>query len=320
MAKAPVIALDGGIASLVLGTTNLTGIDVLALTIKNESNIGVGGGPLTFFFADQPEKGSTTTPPTYTTKQVTVPMGQQTTIAYIAPNTKSQMTFYVQKADGTCVGPNCSTYLANWNNGSSTNKSYWAANISPSLNNQPMPGQHWTMTVQNAGMGYYGYLDSPSGQNLPHPGGVPGGAQFRLETQTEINAQPPWAVAVESAIGTILVLVGIGLATGGTGDVAIAVGEASAEIAIDAGAGGAVGGASAEVAVEVGAEVIVEEAVAVDPMANFVNETNAFYEEFVVERGNFLPWGETGIITTEEPDEAWLTENLRGWNNTGFDW
>ena len=144
--------------------------------------------------------------------------------------------------------------------------------------------------------------------------------RFRLETQTEINAQPPWAVAVESTIGTILVLVGIGLATGGTGDVAIAVGEASAEIAIDAGAGGAVGGASAEVAVEVGAEAIVEEAVAVDPMANFVNETDAYYEEFVYERGNFLPWGETGIITTEEPDEAWLTKDLPGWNNTGFDW
>ena len=221
VAKAPVIALDGGIASLVLGTANLTGIDVLALTIKNESNIGVGGGPLTFFFADQPEKGSTTTPPTYTTKQVTVPMGQQATIAYIAPNTKSQMTFYVQKADGTCVGPNCSTYLTNWDNGSSTNRSNWAANISPSLNNQLMPGQHWTMTITNTEEGYNGYLDSPSGQMTengelgPLPaasGNNLAGAQFKLQTQAEITAQPKWAVVTETVVGAIVGLSIVGVA------------------------------------------------------------------------------------------------------------
>ena len=60
-----------------LATTNLTGIDLMTLTIANESNIGAGGSPLTFSFADQPEKGSTTTPPTYATKQVTVPMGNE---------------------------------------------------------------------------------------------------------------------------------------------------------------------------------------------------------------------------------------------------
>ncbi|MGB8852262.1 MAG: hypothetical protein WCC69_01695, partial [Pirellulales bacterium] len=43
VSKAPVIALDEGFASLVLGTTNLTGIDLMALTISNESNIGAGG-------------------------------------------------------------------------------------------------------------------------------------------------------------------------------------------------------------------------------------------------------------------------------------
>jgi hypothetical protein len=437
VAKAPVIALDEGIASVVLGTTNLTGIDVMALTIANESNIGAGGGPLTFFFADQPEKGSTSsvalssiattggisrdgqsfsgggfdgdgnayswealgssrilrgtsvtfdlglpgqpnfvvangqtievpqgssyttlnlagaavnggqenqpitltftdnstavwtqsfsdwcnpqnysgeatiatasyrdnasgetnqttnhiyqysytipsgktlksitlptnsdvrlldiqiTPPTYTTKQVTVPMGQQTTIAYIAPDSSSQMTFYVQKADGTCVGPNCSTYLTNWNGGSGKSDD-WAANISPSLNSQIKAGQHWTMTVQNAGMGYYGYLDSPSGQKLPSASGnTPAGAQFRLETQTEINVQPPWAVAVEATIGTLIVLVGIGLATGGTGDVALAVGEGAADAAVDVGAGDA----TADVAVGGAAETA--ETVAVDPL------------------------------------------------------
>jgi hypothetical protein len=221
VAKAPVIALDGGIASLVLGTTNLTGIDVLALTIKNQSNMGVGGGPLTFFFADQPEQGSTTTPPTYTTKQVTVPMGQQATIAYIAPNIKSQMTFYVQKADGTCVGPNCSTYLTNWDNGSSTNRSNWAANISPSLNNQLMPGQHWTMTITNTEEGYNGYLDSPSGQMTENNELVPlpaasgnnlAGAQFKLQTQAEITAQPKWAVVTETVAGVIVGLSIVGVA------------------------------------------------------------------------------------------------------------
>jgi len=49
VSKAPVIALDQGFASLVLATTHLTGVDVVALTIANESNIGAGGGPLTFF-------------------------------------------------------------------------------------------------------------------------------------------------------------------------------------------------------------------------------------------------------------------------------
>ena len=409
VAKTPGIALDEGFASVVLGTTNLTGIDVVALTISNESNIGAGGGPLTFFFADQPKKGSTTsvalssiattggisrdgqsfsgggfdgfgnayswealgsskilrgtsvnfnlglpgqpnfvvangqtiqvpqgssyttlnlagaasngdqenqpltltftdnstavwtqsfsdwtnpanytnestiatavysdtasggrnqttnhiyqysytipsgktlksitlptnsnvrlldiqiTPATYTTKQVTVPMGQQKTIAYIAPDSSSQMTFYVQKESGTCVGSNCSTYLTNWKGGSGSSDG-WAANISPSLNSQIKYGQHWTMTIQNAGMGYYGYLDSPSGQGLPSASGsTPAGAQFRLETQTEISAQPPWAVALEVEIGTILVLVGVGFLTGGAGDAGI-IGVEVADETID---------------------------------------------------------------------------------------
>ena len=241
VAKAPVIALDGGIASLVLGTTNLTGIDVMALTIKNESNIGAGGGPLTFFFADQPVKGSTTTPPTYTTKQVTVPMGQQTTIAYIAPDSTSQMNFYVQKADGTCVGPNCSTYLTNWNNGSSKSDN-WAANISPSLNSQLKPGQHWTMTIQNTEEGYNGYLDSPSGKNtvngvlgsLPAANGsTPAGAQFKLQTQAEITAQPKWAVVTEDVVGAIVGLVIVSVATAGVADVVFAgVAEGEAEAAV----------------------------------------------------------------------------------------
>jgi hypothetical protein len=220
VSEAPVIALDQGFASLVLATTHLTGDDVVALTIANESNIGAGGGPLTFFFADQPEKGSTTSPPTYTTKEVVVPMGQQTTIAYVAPDSSSQMTFSVQKADGTCVGE-CSTYLTDWNNGSGSSV-YWAANITPSLNSQMRAGQHWTMTIQNAGLGYNGYLSSPSGQLLPPGGGsTPAGAQFTLETQNEINDQPPWAVALEELLGEAIALVGVSILTLGTGDAAI---------------------------------------------------------------------------------------------------
>ena len=81
-------------------------------------------------------------------------------------------------------------------------------------------GQQWKMTLQNAGEGYYGYLDSPSGKNLPGPSGsTPGGAQFRLMTQTEIKAQPPWLLATEATIGTVLVLVGVGILTYGEGDV-----------------------------------------------------------------------------------------------------
>jgi len=399
VAKAPVIAIDQGITSLVLGTTNLTGVDVMALTIVNETNIGAGGGPLTFYFADQPVKGSTTsvalssiattggisrdgqsfsgdgfdgdgnayswealgsskilrgtsvnfnlglpgqpnfvvangqtiqvpqgssyttlnlagaavnggqgnqpltltftdnstavwtqsfsdwcnpanytnestiatalyrdtasgdsiattnhiyqysytipsgktlksitlptnsnvrlldiqiTPPTYTTTEVTVPMGQQKTIAYIAPDSNSGMAFQVQKADGACVG-NCSTFLTNWTSGSGTGPtSHIAQNISPSLNSQMKAGQKWKMTLQNAGEGFYGYLDSPSGQNLPAPSGnTPGGAQFRLMTQAEINAQPAWLLATETKIGTAIVLVGLAITTGGTGDAAL---------------------------------------------------------------------------------------------------
>lgn len=215
VSKAPVIALDQGFASLVLATTHLTGVDVVALTIANESNIGAGGGPLTFFFADQPEQGSTTSPPTYTTKEVVVPMGQQTTIAYIAPDSSSQMTFSVQKSDGTCVGSTCSTYLTDWADGSGSSIN-WAANISPSLNSQIKAGQHWTMTIQNAGLGYNGFLSSPSGKRLPATG-----AQFKLMTQNEINDQPPWAVALEKIGGEAIALVGITILTAGTGDAAI---------------------------------------------------------------------------------------------------
>jgi hypothetical protein len=231
VSKAPVIALDEGFESIVLGTTHLTGVDVVALTIANESNIGAGGGPLTFSFADQPEKGSTTSPLTYTTKEVVVPMGQQTTIAYIAPDSSSQMTFSVQKSDGTCVGTTCSTYLTDWADGSGSSVN-WAANLSPSLNSQIEAGQHWTMTIQNAGLGYNGYLSSPSGKKLPA-----GGAQFKLMTQNEMNDQPPWAVALEKIGGEAIALVGITILTAGTGDAAV-LEEESTELLLKEGENG----------------------------------------------------------------------------------
>jgi len=228
VSKAPVIALDQGVESLVLATAHLTGVDVVALTIANESNLGAGGSPLTFFFADQPVTGSVATPTTaatYATKPVTVQMGQQTTIAYIAPDNSSQMTFSVQKADGTCVGADCSTYLTDWADGSGSSVN-WAANLSPSLNSQMKAGQHWTMTIQNAGLGYNGYLSSPSGQGLPAASGsTPAGAQFKLMTQNEINDQPPWAVALEELAGEAIALVGVSILTLGTGDAAIAGAE-----------------------------------------------------------------------------------------------
>jgi hypothetical protein len=74
-------------------------------------------------------------------------------------------------------------------------------------------GQHWTMTIQNAGLGYNGYLSSPSGKRLPA-----GGAQFKLMTQNEINDQPPWAVALEKIGGEALLVVGITIATAGVAD------------------------------------------------------------------------------------------------------
>ena len=438
VSQAPVLALDTGFASLVLATTNLTGVDLMALTIANESNIGVGGSPLTFFFADQPVKGSTTsvalssiastggisrdgqsfsgggfdgdgnayswealgsskilrgtsvtfklglpgqpnfvvangqtiqvpqgtsyttlnlagaavnggqenqpltltftdnstavwtqsfsdwcnpedytnestiatasyrdnasgdtnqttnhiyqysytipsgktlksitlptnsdvrlldiqiTPPIYTTKQVTVPMGQQTTIVYVAPDSASQMTFYVQKADGTCVGPDCSTYLTDWTNGSGNNN-YFASNISPSLNTQVKSGQHWTMAIQNAGEGYYGYLNSPSGQNLPHPGGVPGGAQFKLMTQAEIATQPPWAVATEEIVGKIAGVAILTVATGGVADAVLGT-EVVVNDVVVSGAGDVVADAGADAGADY--EGGLNERIAVDP-------------------------------------------------------
>ena len=232
VAKSPTIAV-GTVESFVLGQANLSGVDTMTLTIKNESNIGAGGGPLTFFFADQPVAGcdpSATVTCTYTTKQVTVPMGQQETITYIAPDDSSQMNFWVQKGDNTCVGATCSTYLTDWKSGTGSSDT-WAANLNPSLNSQMKAGQHWTMTVQNAGFGYFGFLDSPAGQNLPSASGnTPGGARFQLMTQAEINSQPPWARVLEEELGEIIGLTILTIATGGLADAALGLDFVATEV------------------------------------------------------------------------------------------
>ncbi|MFZ9683380.1 MAG: hypothetical protein ACO3DQ_09310, partial [Cephaloticoccus sp.] len=253
----------GIVESQVLGHMNITGVDLLQVTIKNESNIGVGGGPLTFFLADTPETTATdSTPAVYTQKQVTVPMGQQTTVTYVGPDSSSQLNFTVQKGDDTCVGPNCSTYLPDWNSGSGLGSSDRAASISPSLNSQIKSGQHWTMTIQNAGLGYYGYLDSPAGQNLPDgSGSTPDGARFQLMTQAEISTQPEWARQLEEDIGAVVGLVIISAVTFGGADVAIAgavAEEATAEAAAEATAEVTAEAAAGEAAAEGGGEAVTE--------------------------------------------------------------
>ena len=294
VSKAPVISLDEGFASVVLATTNVTGIDVVALTISNESNLGAGGGPLTFFFADQPVKGSVataTTPATYATKPVTVPMGQQTTIAYIAPDSSSQMTFTVQKADDTCVGSDCSTYLPDWNDGSG-GSSNWAANISPSLNSQIQAGQQWTITIQNAGLGYTGTLSSPSGKGLPTAG-----AQFKLMTANEINDQPHWATELETILGEATIIVGLTIATGGTADVAVIT-----EVAVDT-----VAVETVTVTAEVAEQIIVlEEEFVVDDeseLTNFLDDSSlkGSFQGSIVDPGDIY-----------RENKLWYNEQFRG--------
>ena len=305
VSKAPVIALDQGFASVVLATAHLTGVDVVALTIANESNLGAGGGPLTFFFADQPVKGSVataTTPATYATKPITVQMGQQTTIAYIAPDITSQMTFTVQKADDSCVGTDCSTYLPDWSDGSG-GSSNWAANISPSLNSQIQAGQHWTMTIQNAGLGYTGTLSSPSGKKLPL-----GGAQFKLMTQNEINDQPPWAVAVEKIVGEVIAVVGITILTAGTGDAAIAA-DLSIEVSV-----GAAGDTTVAVSLDTGNGLLYAEDYVADPV--FEGPDNVFRSgdyiytvtptNSVIAELNILP---KDFIQAVDPYANWFIDN-----------
>ena len=304
VAQAPAIQV-GEVVSNVLGQMNLTGVDLLQVTIKNESNIGAGGGPLTFFFADNPEAGSVatdSTPATYTQKQVTVPMGQQKTITYVGPDSFSQLTFYVQKADGTCVGPNCSTYLPDWKSGSGSS-SKWAANISPSLNSQVKSGQSWTMTIANAGLGYWGFLDSPAGQNLPNPSGsTPGGAQFQLMTQAEMTTQPPWMRELDAVVGELVGLAIITVATAGTGDIVLVAADATEEAATDA---------AEEVVAEEGADAAVDAQPWGSIAGDGVTDENVAVDRFV--QSEIQASGQVGLFFSDiSADGPEVDEVARG--------
>jgi len=128
------------------------------------------------------------------------------------------------------------------------------------------------MTIQNAGLGYYGYLDSPAGQNLPDgKGKTPDGARFQLMTEAEIKTQPEWARQLEEDIGAVVGLVIISAVTFGGADVAIgaavaeeataeAVADATAEVTAEAAADGAI--------VDGGGEAVTEDILT----DSFVNE------------------------------------------------
>jgi len=243
VASAPTIGEDRA-ESYVLGKLNLTGVDMLTVTLVNESNVGAGGSSLDFFMADQPRvKGSgevqqyldqlearliadgvlaqpltrdelgrldlvahnalweiTKDPilewvleyyvadavralqqPLYKSMSVTVPMGGQRTITYVGTNSSSTLAFSVQKASGV-VGGTASTYLPDWTHGKGKSDKY-AANINPSLNGRIAVGQHWTVTVQNAGAGFWGWINRPSARH-----GLKSAA-FRIATGRRIQRE-----------------------------------------------------------------------------------------------------------------------------------
>jgi hypothetical protein len=139
------------------------------------------------------------------------------------------MNFYVTKPKDK------KNFLVNWKSGKGSHDN-WGANISPSLNSQVKSGQKWTLTVQNAGLGYWGFLDSAHGTNLPSASKkYPAGAQMHIETAAEAKAQPPWAVAVEEVVGEIVGVVVISVATAGLADVAVGA-AVGGEVVVDSGA------------------------------------------------------------------------------------
>ncbi len=235
VATAPKI-FEREVQSYVLGHMNLTGVDMVALTLINESNVGAGGSALEFFLADQPNDESV-----YTSKSVTVPMGEHRTIAYVGTNAASVLAFTMQKASNV-VGGTASTYIPQWSRGKSNNPQKYAANITPSLNGRIAPGQHWTLTIQNAGAGFWGWIDRPSARHglweggLPYGSGKknPPGAEFKMLTQAEIDLgdQPEWAKVLEKVAGFAVITVatmGVGIALAPAEATAAAAGIAEAD-------------------------------------------------------------------------------------------
>jgi hypothetical protein len=211
---------------------------MVALTLINESNVGAGGSALEFFLADQPNDESD-----YTSKSVTVPMGEHRTIAYVGTNAASVLGFTMQKASNV-VGGTASTYIPQWSRGKSNNTQKYAANITPSLNGRIAPGQHWTLTIQNAGAGFWGWINRPSARHgewedgLPYGSGKknPPGAEFKMLTQAEIDLgdQPEWAKILEQVAGTVVLTVatmGVGIALAPVEATAAATGLAEADAA-----------------------------------------------------------------------------------------
>ena len=239
VATAPKI-FEREVQSYVLGHINLTGVDMVALTLINESNVGAGGSALEFFLADQPNDESV-----YTSKSVTVPMGEHRTIAYVGTNAASVLAFTMQKASNV-VGGTASTYIPQWSRGKSNNPQKYAANITPSLNGRIAPGQHWTLTIQNAGAGFWGWINRPSARHglweggLPYGSGKknPPGAEFKMLTQAEIalGDQPEWAKVIEEVAGTVVITVatmGVGIALAPAEAGAAATGLAEADAAVE---------------------------------------------------------------------------------------
>lgn len=229
VATAPRVA-ETRVESFILGHINLTGVDVLTLTVINETNIGAGGASANVYLADQPQAATEAAAgsPTYGSKSLFVPMGQQRTVTYVGTNSYSAVAFAMQKASNV-VGPVASTYIPDWTFGSSSDHEKYAANIDPSLNNRITSGQHWTMTFQNAGVGFWGYINRPSARHglwdygLPYADGkTPAGAQFKMLTQPQINLadQPEWLKITEEIAGVIVIActgIGIGLEAGWIG-------------------------------------------------------------------------------------------------------
>jgi hypothetical protein len=199
----------------VLGQTYLTGTDVVTLKINNETS-----DDLVFSVANWPKSGcnptTSTTGCTYSTPTVAVNKGQDHRLSFIAPTSWNQIGFSVQKAADTCFGPNCSTYLPNYEagvNGTSCSK------LNPAPAQSVAAGQTWTITVQPQFTGYNGFLDSPQVSNMPpsqNSSKYPNGCVFALNTnfQNNLAGQPTWLKWFEG-IAAAVAIVGISFLTFG---------------------------------------------------------------------------------------------------------
>lgn len=126
-------------------------------------------------------------------------------------------------------------------------------------------------------------------------------------TQAEINAQPAWLLATETKIGTAIVLVGLAIATGGTGD----VGVEGLKVVEKAGEDGEV---AFEYPVQGGANNI--EAIATDEIVTNYFETDVIWEEvdlpqivdvevYTDDFGNFEIYENGELVRIQKPFNAY---------------